>query len=852
MRSTKNDISAEGAQSFPMRSRMGALIGEPRPRAILLAILAACWAMAANASVAITRPPLPETHSDWPNVAGDYESDQAVCDARRDALGWPSQLTYRPTDDHRGECVSGGGSVLAYPYRGNRCPDGYNMKAFVDWHSGRAGVPDSVRYFGVAQYCEAIYSVVDRYADQPKQCPAIGNPIYPFTGAKRQSVELDIGQASFGLAMAYDSRRHLPVADGLTPLNTAPISSFGSNWTGSFHKNLVRQTPAVLKSFAAHRGLGVWESFGTQDGTVFSGIPSSDQSIVWLGGSTYRLIDKDASSFEKYVSYAQLSEIAFARSGRLTYTYSTGKVDGVSPVAGLLIKVVDHFGRSIQFNYEKPEDIAESRIYKVIGPDGQETTIGYDAANNVATVTWPDSKVKSFVYERVDLPWALTGIVDEDGKRFATYGYDAQGRAVSTEHAGGTNKYVAQWTTPPQWSISETYDDVAHVIWRDHTWTLPLGTRLQDPLGHWTDLGAELVGGMPRQTTRRQPGGSGCNASDSLLSYDGRGNTTSRVDFNGVRSCHAFEAGRNVETFRVEGMSSSDSCPADLAAYQVPAGQVQRKVSTKWHPQWKSEAQRAEPKRITTSVYNGQQDPVDSQHPTLNCAPGAPALPDGSAIAVVCKRYEQSTDDETGNLGFGAAVKETRSWIYTYNALGQMTQETDSRGKSTTYQYWPDTAFTGEGNAARGHQLGDLMRVTNALNQSTEHLEYNKRGQVLTTKFANGSQELREYHVRGWLTKSTLVPAGGGAGQVTQYAYFDTGLLKKVTQPDGSFAKYTWDDAHRLTDVADSVGNTVHYELDNLGHRKLEQFKDPQGALAKSIARTFDALGRMSSSTGLQ
>ena len=123
---------------------------------------------------------------------------------------------------------------------------------------------------------------------------------------------------------------------------------------------------------------------------------------------------------------------------------------------------------------------------------------------------------------------------------------------------------------------------------------------------------------------------------------------------------------------------------------------------------------------------------------------------------------------------------------------------------------------------------------------------------MLSTLLPNGSTEQREYHARGWLTKVTLVPAGGGAGQVTQYDYFDTGLLKKVTQPDGSYASYTWDDAHRLRDVVDSVGNKVHYELDNVGNRTAEQFKDPQGTLAKTITRTFDALGRMSSVTGLQ
>jgi YD repeat-containing protein len=160
--------------------------------------------------------------------------------------------------------------------------------------------------------------------------------------------------------------------------------------------------------------------------------------------------------------------------------------------------------------------------------------------------------------------------------------------------------------------------------------------------------------------------------------------------------------------------------------------------------------------------------------------------------------------------------------------------------------------FAGEGNAARGHWKGDLQRVTNAVQQATEYLDYNKRGQPLTIKYANGSKELREYHVRGWLSKVKLIPADGKPAQVTQYDYHKTGLLKQVTQPDGSFAFYKWDDAHRLAEVWDSIGNKVVYELDNAGNRKTETFTDPQGVLAKTISRAFDALGRMKSSTGVQ
>ena len=36
-------------------------------------------------------------------------------------------------------------------------------------------------------------------------------------------------------------------------------------------------------------------------------------------------------------------------------------------------------------------------------------------------------------------PFALTGITDEDGNRFATWAYDAIGRATSSQHAGGAD-----------------------------------------------------------------------------------------------------------------------------------------------------------------------------------------------------------------------------------------------------------------------------------------------------------------------------------------------------------------------------------------------------------------------------
>jgi YD repeat-containing protein len=700
----------------------------------------------------------------------------------------------------------------------------------------------------------------------PSSCPAEGNPILPLAGAKVQK-ENGTNLAGASLLLAYNSTGQIatPESEFIGKDDPKP---FGELWGSNLHKDIKRL--GLRRSMVLRRGVE-HETFGYVGESYVPTRPESGLELKKLSVG-FRLLDRNGGLVEDYTPYTlpdvsaatDLLRLSSQADGRkLTYEYSTGEVDGVSPEEGLLIAITDSFGRRTRFFYERNEHLASSRVYKIIGPDDQEIKVGYDAKNNLSVLTWPDLKQKTFLYALPDWAHALTGIVDEEGTAYAQFGYE-NGRAISTEHAGAVSRYAATWGMPPSPIIVETFDDQLGVIWREHRWSLPQGTQIDGPNGTRT-LSATLVNGVARQSGSSQPGGSGCGASSSEQTYDGRGNTLSRLDFgesgtNRRRTCYAYAADRSVETYRVEGMMETDACPADLAAYQVPgnlpADKPQRKVSTEWHPLWKLETRRAEPKRITTTIYNGQKDPPETGS-VVNCVDTSPTLPDGSLIAVVCRRYEQSTSDETGNLGFTAPVIETRQWNYTYNQYGQVLTETDPRNKTTSYGYWglADTSFTGEGNAARGHWFGDLKTVTNAKGQVTQYLEYNKRGQVLTIQQPNNSLELREYHVRGWPTKVTLRPAGAVDAlkdQVTLYDYYATGLLKTVTQPDGSVATYTYDGAHRLREVKDSLGNKVTYTLDNAGNRTNEEFTDSAGVLAKTISRTFDALGRLSKATGMQ
>jgi YD repeat-containing protein len=87
-------------------------------------------------------------------------------------------------------------------------------------------------------------------------------------------------------------------------------------------------------------------------------------------------------------------------------------------------------------------------------------------------------------------------------------------------------------------------------------------------------------------------------------------------------------------------------------------------------------------------------------------------------------------------------------------------------------------------------------------------------------------------------------------GQSTGYTYDAVGQLTRVSAPDGSWVGYEYDAAHRQTAVKDNLGNRIEYALDNAGNRTGQNVKDPGGALARTLARSIDALGRVQQTTG--
>src|SRR5262249_44717782 len=150
---------------------------------------------------------------------------------------------------------------------------------------------------------------------------------------------------------------------------------------------------------------------------------------------------------------------------------------------------------------------------------------------------------------------------------------------------------------------------------------------------------------------------------------------------------------------------------------------------------------------------------------------------------------------------------QTRTWTYGYGTANLLTSVTGPlAGNQVQYGY---------------SSSGYLSSTTNALSQVTQITSTNGAGQPLTITDPNGVVTALTYdsHLR--------LASRQTAGETTSFTYTSTGLLQRVTLPDASYVQYTYDNARRLTQISDGLGNAIVYTLDAGGNRTAENAYDP-------------------------
>jgi len=534
------------------------------------------------------------------------------------------------------------------------------------------------------------------------------------------------------------------------------------------------------------------------------------------------IVTREGRRLDVYASSGRLLSSWTMDGKKASFVYSDETVSAdIAPGPGYLLSQSDDFGRAVSFTYDGAGNMATMR-----DPTGQLYRYDYNIENRLTAVRYPNGLTVGYSWNEpaqtggANLFNALTGRTESwNGidTRVGTYSYDSDGNSLSTEDAGGSNRFV----------VSDRQRDRVTVT---------------DPLGASRTLQFTTINEVPYVTATSQPAGSGCAASQKSSVYDALGNRIVSDDFAGNRTCSEYRNTRNLETTRVEGLSGSVACAGVIATgASLPAGS--RKISRAWHPEWRVETSRAEPKRRTDWVYNGQSDPSNGGAPA-NCAPATAKLPNGKPIAVLCKVVEQATTDERGELGLTAAsVGTPRVSSFTYNQFGQVLTSTDPRGYTTAYKYYDSPGVD--------YLAGDLQSETNPVGHVTQYLRYDRSGRLLKVIDPNGVVSEMSYTPRGWLNSITVAPGGGSEPpQTTTYSYDGIGNVLQTSFPDGTTLNYVYDAGHRLIGVSDTAGNHVTYELDAAGNRVGEQVQDVSGVLARNITRSFDALGRLQQVTG--
>lgn len=298
---------------------------------------------------------------------------------------------------------------------------------------------------------------------------------------------------------------------------------------------------------------------GRSDGSIYTFQKDAQGNYYSLNGEVGVLVLVGTNGI-KWRYFAENGDIEdYSEVGKLL---SITNVNGVKTSlfydasSGNVVRAEDSLGKKLFFTY------TNNLLTGVTTDDNKATVYSYNSLGLLIDVKRPDNTHRLYHYEDSRFPKNLTGITDERNVRYATWTYDAQGRAITSQHAGGAE----------YGSISYNADG---------------SSTLTNSLNKQTIYRFDDIAGVRRVVKVEGQPTASCVGANQNYTYTPEGWIASKTDWNGNKTSFTYNA-KGQEITRIE----ADGTPQA------------RSITTEWHPSLYVKTKVTEPNRETTYSYD--------------------------------------------------------------------------------------------------------------------------------------------------------------------------------------------------------------------------------------------------------
>jgi RHS repeat-associated protein len=547
--------------------------------------------------------------------------------------------------------------------------------------------------------------------------------------------------------------------------------------------------------------------------------------LVTLATGELSYTSADDDSVWLFTSAGVLAKATQRNGWAMTYTYAGGR----------LSQITNQFGRSISLAYN-----AAGQISHATPPDGNAISYEYDALQRPSVVRYATSPAtsKTYLYENPGLANALTGIVDENNTRLATYTYDTLGRATSSELAGAVERYSVAYPA-----------------------SVGASTQVTDPLGTARTYNYGNTLQKLAVTGADKPSGAGSNDAASRV-QNVFGLIDRETDFLGVSTQFTWDTARRVPTQVVRAAST-------------PVAQT---VQTQWHPTLRLPTLVTEAGRTMATTYDAVGNKLTETITDTSVPASSP-----NAVRTSAWTYNAQGLVATETAPNGATTR------YTYNSAGNPLTSSNALGHTTTFAYAGADDLAGRVTSmlastglltsytydARGRMLSSVQTAGTSTLASS--YSYTPSGQLASASLPSGHQISYSYDAAqrlvGWqdnrgargvytldaMGNRTTEQIQNTAGQVVwQLARSINALNRVASETVGAAAgtinsnlqtSYGYNANGSLTSEANGLAQTTQYGLDGL--RRVTAITNAANATANLSYNALDAVTSASDFKGI-